>query len=212
MLSGVTTPAADPWTYVVTDVELDGPWPGVHSMRSFASVAVTADGIEHGRFEAVLEPLPGTSPDPATMAWFDTQPGAWEAATCDPEPVASVMERYVAWLRELPSPRMFAAFPLALDGIWMDHYLRRFTPYGIRQGHHETDRLFVGPGLCLRSYAAAVTGTSAGIVDVDTLPSAWFGDVAHTHRAIDDTLGYANLLVELFRRARGDEPETRVPR
>ena len=44
--------------------------------------------------------------------------------------------------------------------------LRRFTPYGIRQGHHETDRLFVGPGLCLRSYAAAVTGTSVGIVDV----------------------------------------------
>lgn len=35
MISCVTTPAADPWTYVVTDVELDGPWPGVHSMPSF---------------------------------------------------------------------------------------------------------------------------------------------------------------------------------
>jgi hypothetical protein len=97
---------------------------------------------------------------------------------------------------------MFAAFPLALDGIWIDYYLRRFTPYGIRQGHHEADRLFVGGGLCLRSYAAAVTGQSAGLVDVDTLPSAWFGDVEHTHRAIDDTVGYANLLVELSRRAR----------
>lgn len=196
---------------MVTDVELDGPRPGVHSMRSFASVAVSADGVEHGRFEAVLEPLPGTSPDPDTMAWFATQPDAWEAATRDPEPVARVMERYVAWLRELPSPRMFAAFPLALDGIWMDHYLRRFTHYGIRQGHHETDRLFVGPGLCLRSYAAAVTGTSAGIVDVDTLPSEWFGDVEHTHRAIDDSVGYANLLVELFRQARPDGAETQVP-
>jgi len=185
----------------VTDVELDGPWPGINSMRSFASVAVTADGVEHGRFEAVLEPLPGTAPDAATMAWFDTQPGAWEAATRDPEPVVQVMERYVSWLQDLPWPRMFAAFPLALDGIWMDHYLRRFTPYGIRQGHHEEDRLFVGGGLCLRSYAAAVTGESAGIVDVDTLPSAWFGEVEHTHRAIDDTVGYANLLVELFRRA-----------
>jgi hypothetical protein len=38
-------------------------------------------------------------------------------------------------------------------------------------------------------------------VDVDTLPAEWFGDVAHTHQAIDDTVGYANLLVELFRRA-----------
>ena len=186
----------------MTDVELDGPWPGINSMRSFASVAVTADGVEHGRFEAVLEPLPGTAPDAATMAWFATQPGAWEAATRDAQPVVRVMERYVSWLQDLPWPRMFAAFPLALDGIWMDHYLRRFTPYGIRQGHHEEERLFVGGGLCLRSYAAAVTGESAGIVDVDTLPSAWFGEVGHTHRAIDDTVGYANLLVELFRRSR----------
>jgi len=116
------------------------------------------------------------------------------------------MGRYVAWLEDLPWPRMFAAFPLALDGIWMDHYLRRFTPYGIRQGHHEIDRLFIGPGLCLRSYAAAVTGEPAGVVDVDTLPSAWFGEVEHTHRAIDDTVGYANLLVELFRRSRREAP------
>ena len=53
MLPGVTDEPADPWTYVVTDVELDGPWPGINSMRSFASVAISADGTEHGRFEAV---------------------------------------------------------------------------------------------------------------------------------------------------------------
>lgn len=198
----MSTSEPDQWTYVVTDVELDGPWPGVNSMRSFASVAVTADGIEHGRFEAVLEPLPGTSPDARTLEWFATQPEAWAAATDDPEPVVRVMERYVAWVQGLPWPRMFAAFPLALDGIWMDYYLRRFTAYGIRQGHHESDSLFVGGGLCLRSYAAAVTGASAGLVDVDTLPGDWFGDVEHTHKAIDDTVGYANLLVELSRRAR----------
>jgi hypothetical protein len=32
------------------------------------------------------------------------------------------------------------------------------------------------------------------------MPSAWFGEVPHTHRAIDDALGYAHLLAELFRR------------
>jgi hypothetical protein len=197
----VTDEPADPWTYVVTDVELDGPWPGINSMRSFASVAISADGTEHGRFEAVLEPLPGTAPDARTLAWFADHPEAWRAATTSPEPVVAVMERYVAWLRDLPSPRMFAAFPLALDGIWIDYYLRRFTAYGIRQGHHEEDRVFIGPGLCIRSYAAAVTGEPAGTVDVDTLPAQWFGHVEHTHRAIDDTVGYANLLVELFRRA-----------
>jgi hypothetical protein len=52
----------DEWTYVVTDIEVDGPWPGANSMRSFASVAVDAQGAELGVFEAVLEPLPGAAP------------------------------------------------------------------------------------------------------------------------------------------------------
>jgi hypothetical protein len=33
------------------------------------------------------------------------------------------------------------------------------------------------------------------------LPSDWFGDLEHTHKAIDDALGYANLLLTLARRA-----------
>ena len=108
---------------------------------------------------------------------------------------------HVEWLKALPWPRTFAAFPLALDGLWIDHCLRRFTRYGIRQGHHEEDIVFAGSGLCLKSYAAAVTGMPVGETDVNTLPSEWFGGVEHTHEAIDDTVGYANLLVELSRRA-----------
>lgn len=42
----------------------------VNSMRWFATVAVSLDGTEHGRFEAVLEPLPGTAPDERTLEWF----------------------------------------------------------------------------------------------------------------------------------------------
>lgn len=200
----MTKSPVDEWTYVVTDVELDGPWPGVNSMRSFASVAISLDGTEHGRFEAVLEPLPGTAPDEKTLAWFQTQPGAWAAATSNPEPVADVMSRYVAWIAGLPWPRMFAAFPLALDGLWMDYYLRRFTRYGVRQGHHETDTLFIGGGLCIKSYAAAVTGMPVGTVQPDNLPSEWFGNIEHTHKAIDDTVGYSNLLVELSRQVQAN--------
>ena len=191
----------DEWTYVVTDIEVDGAWPGPNSMRSFASVAVTAEGFEHGVFEAVLEPLPGAAPNPDTYAWFQTQPEAWAAATTDPDPIDEVMTRFVAWVRDLPGPRMFAASPIAFDGGWIDFYLRRFTRYGLVQGPYETDVLFNGPGLCLRSYAAAVTGRPVADVSPQTLPSEWFGDIAHTHRAIDDARGYAHLLGVLFHRA-----------
>ena len=191
----------DEWTYVVTDIEVDGAWPGANSMRSFASVAVNASGVEHGVFEAVLEPLPGAAPNPDTYAWFQTQPEAWAAATTDPDPIDEVMTRFVAWVRGLPGPRMFAASPIAFDGGWIDFYLRRFTRYGLVQGPYETDVLFNGPGLCLRSYAAAVTGRPVADVSPQTLPSEWFGDIAHTHRAIDDARGYAHLLGVLFHRA-----------
>ncbi len=195
----MTQPPHDHWTYVVTDIEVDGPWPGPNSMRSFASVAVMSDGAEADRFEAVLEPLPGALPSPQTYAWFQTVPDARAAATANPQPVADVMAEYVKWLRGLPEPRMFAASPIAFDGGWMDYYLRRFTSFGLVPGPYETDVVFHGPGLCLRSYAAAVTGQPVADVSPASLPTEWFGDVEHTHRAIDDAVGYAHLLAPLFR-------------
>ena len=188
----------DDWLYVVTDIEVDGPWPGPNSMRSFASVAVTASGEELGTFEAVLEPLPGAAPNPDTYAWFQTQPEAWAAATTAPRPVDQVMREFVHWVRDLPGPRMFAASPIAFDGGWIDYYLRRFTRYGLVQGPYEQDVLFDGPGLCLRSYAAAITGRPVAEVSPQTLPPEWFGDIAHTHCALDDARGYAHLLGVLF--------------
>jgi len=187
----------DRWIYVVTDIETDGPWPGANSMRSFASVAVSLDGTEHGRFEAVLEELPGAAPHPETLEWFLSIPQMWAAATADPRPVPAVMADYAAWIKALPGDSMFAASPLAFDGSWIDYYLRRFTRYGLVQGPYEEDRLFDGPGLCIRSYAAAVTGHPVADLSPTAMPGEWFGNVEHTHRAIDDALGYANLLVRL---------------
>ncbi len=66
---------------------------------------------------------------------------------------------------------------------------------------YDADPLFHDT-LCLRSYAAAVTGRYVGDVSPATLPADWFGGVPHTHRALDDALGYAHLLAELFRQTR----------
>lgn len=196
----------DPWLYVVTDVEVDGPWPGPSSMRAFASVAVRADGSVAGEFEAVLEPLPGAAPDPDTHAWFQTHPEAWAAATTDPEPVPQVLVRWVTWVRALPRPRAFAASPIVFDAIWMDYYLRRYTRCGVVSGPYETDPLFDHGAVCIRSYAAAVTGRPVGDISPHTLPREWFGGVPHSHRAIDDARGYAALLAELLSRSGAVRP------
>jgi hypothetical protein len=190
------------WTYVVTDIEADGAWPGPNSMLSFASVAIDGDGRELGVFEAVLETLPGALPNPDTLAWFATQPGVWEAATTDPQPPGAVMEAFATWVAGLPGSPVFAAFPLAFDGPWIDYYLRRFTAFGLTQGPYEEHRLFPGAGLCIRSYAAALLGQPVAELSASSLDPSWLGNIEHTHKAIDDARGYAHLLGELMRQAR----------
>jgi DNA polymerase III, epsilon subunit and related 3''-5'' exonucleases len=180
--------------FVVTDIEADGPVPGVNSMRAFASVAVGLDGTERGAFEAVLQPLEGSTPDAKTLGWFKSQPEAWAAATRDARPPEEVMEAYVDWVGGFTGGRIFTAYPLAFDGIWIDHYLRRFTSHALVEGHYVAGRLFDGSGLCLKSFAAALTRRPPWDCPPSSLPKEWFGGFEHSHRAIDDARGYASLL------------------
>ncbi len=194
--------------FIVTDIECDGPKPGENSMIAFASVAVTADGLVKGEFEAVLESLPGAAPNPDTYAWFQSQPGAWEAATKDPKPPAQVMADYVRWIESFPVGRVFSACPVAFDGMWIDYYLRRYTRHQIVEGPYVKGRLFDGTPLCLASFGAALLGRQTWEVKPKMLPPEWLGNFEHTHKAIDDTRGYAHLLGVLMKlsreRAAGD--------
>ena len=69
--------------YVSTDVETDGPIPGPHSMLSIASAVYTADKLLVSTFSANLETLPGAQGEAETMAWWETQPEAWQACRQD---------------------------------------------------------------------------------------------------------------------------------
>lgn len=148
--------------YVVTDCEFDGPTPGANSMLSFGSVAVSTSGTILGEFEAVLEPLDGAARDVDTMAFWHRHPAAWAAATENPQPAAAVIARFVNWVASLAGEPIFTAHPLALDGPWFDHYLRRFTGRALLEGPWVPDRLFRHPPLCLMSFVAGKTGRGNG--------------------------------------------------
>lgn len=183
-----------PHFYVVTDCEFDGPIPGANSMLSFGSVAVSTTGRTLGEFEVVLKPLDGAASDPATMAFWQRNPEAWVAATSNPEPAAAGVRRFVDWVRSLDGEPIFAAHPVALDGLWIDFYLKHFTGRPLLEGPWVSDRLFRHPPLCIMSLVAGRTGRGQWECDVDRYPPEWLGSVEHTHRAIDDARGYANLL------------------
>jgi hypothetical protein len=181
--------------------------PSTPTSRRTARVLARAAGETLGEFEAVLSPLPGAAPDPATLAWFKTQPQAWAAANDNPQPPQAVMTAFVAWVAQFERGRVFTAFPASFDGMWIDVYLKRFTRHGLLEGPYAEGRLFDGPGLCLKSYAAALTGRPTWRCGPRDLPAAWLGDHEHTHRAIDDARGYAHLLGVLM----GARPDLFVP-
>jgi hypothetical protein len=88
--------------FIVTDGEFDGPIPGRNSMLSFASVAVTPAGEQLGEFEATLETLEGSQPEPETMAFWETAPAAYAAGNSSaatwPRPVGRT-----AWRQTVPN-------------------------------------------------------------------------------------------------------------
>jgi hypothetical protein len=113
--------------YVSTDVETDGPIPGVYSMLSFASAAYRADKTLLTTFEANLQTLPDATAHPKTMDWWQSQPEAWQACRENIQPPAVIMLRYSSWLKELPGPPVFVGYPAAFDFMFVYWYLIKFT-------------------------------------------------------------------------------------
>lgn len=185
--------------YVVTDIETDGPTVGIHSMRSFASAVVLADGTATSTFSGSLEPLPAAQPHPKTLSWFQENPLAWENATYSPRPAVEVMTAYAAWLRDLPWPRVFVSHPLTFDGLWIDWYLRRFVGKPLLASLFDSDLLFAGDGIDLPSFIAGRMRVDYSQCVRRAYPREWFGGYEHTHKALDDARGYASVLGRVLR-------------
>lgn len=194
--------------FIVTDIESDGPTPLHNSMLSFASVALEADGKRHGEFEAQLLQRADRTTNPMTMDWWATQPEAWAAATTNAEDPAVVMPRFADWVESLPGPKVFVAAPMIFDGLWMDHYLDEYAGTRALSGPFKGRQIFRGGGVCLYTMAGTLRGAPYLDWGMSKLPAEFYGHIAHTHRAIDDARGFANVLLELFKLSRALPPIT----
>lgn len=191
-----------PTYYFVTDVETNGPDPLQHSMLSFATVALRADGLACGEFEAVLAPRADRYSDERTMTWWQTQPHAWAAATANQEDPTVIMRRFVEWTESFDGQRAFAARPVMFDGLWIDHYLRTFVGRFLLDVPYWEQCVFNAGPLDIGTYILGVFGKTTPQTAGDKFPAEWLGHHPHTHRAIDDAHGYASLLSKLFEVAR----------
>jgi hypothetical protein len=176
--------------YVSTDIETDGPVPGLHSMLSFASAAYLADKTLVGTFSANLETLPGATAHAETMKWWETQPEAWAASRRDLRSPAEAMSEYAAWLKQLPGKPVFVGYPVVFDYMFVQWYLHKFTggsPFSFF-------------ALDIKTYAMAVLKTEYRETTKAVMPERWFDALPHTHQALDDAIEqgvlFCNMLAE----------------
>jgi len=181
--------------YVSTDIETDGPAPGLNSMLSFGSAAFLGNKTLLTTFSANLEILEGATSHPETVAWWATQPEAWEACRKDPQPPEIIIPRYVAWLKDLPGIPIFVGYPAAFDFMFITYYLYRFAG----------ENPFSYFALDIKSYAMAIMKTEFSYVSKSNMPREWFDELPYTHIALDDAVSqgalFCNMLAQNARKS-----------
>jgi hypothetical protein len=178
--------------YVSTDVEVDGPIPGPHSLLSFGSAAYRADKTLVSTFAANLELLPGATGHPETMAWWAERPDAWAAARRDLRDPACAMKDYAAWLEALPGKPVFVGYPAAFDFMFVYWYLIRFagrSPFSFA-------------ALDIKTLAMVALRKEYRQVTKKNMPRRWFDEgLPHSHVALDDAIEqgalFCNILAEV---------------
>ncbi|MDO8527252.1 MAG: 3'-5' exoribonuclease [Deltaproteobacteria bacterium] len=180
--------------YVSTDIEADGPIPGVNSMLSFGSAAYMADKTLVGTFTANLETLPGAQSSPETMKWWEGQPQAWKACRENLESPETAMKNYLNWLKKLPGLPVFVGYPAAYDFMFVYWYLIRFTG----------ESPFSFSALDIKTLAMALLKTDYRKSTQQKMPKRWFDPKPPSHlphRALDDAIEqgllFCNMLAEL---------------
>jgi hypothetical protein len=181
--------------YISTDVETDGPIPGIFSLRSIGMAAYDKNGDMLDTFQANLLPLPGAQEYEPTIRFYqDEAPAAWAALLENAEEPADVMRRCWRWLKDMPGLPVFVGYPVGFDFSWVRWYLHRFNGYdpeGCPFSHSALD-IKTAAMLALRcGYRSAVKRS---------MPKTWFDpNLPHTHVALDDAIEQGYLWFSIKR-------------
>lgn len=175
--------------YVSTDVETDGPIPGVNSMLSFGSAAFLPNKKMIGTFSANLEFLDGAISDPKTMSEFwDKNPQAWNACRIDLKPIKETMTNYVNWVNNLPGKPVFVGYPATFDFMFVYWYI-------VKCG---LESPFSFSALDIKSYASAVLKSEFRKCTKRNMPKRWFTNKKHNHIALDDAIEQGELFINIL--------------
>ena len=166
-------------TWIVVDVESDGPCPPMYSMVSFGA-AVVADPLKG--FKGETCPISEQFIPEALAVSGVTREQHMNFA-----PPAETLASFDRWLSELPKPLVFVSDNPAYDWCFMNYYLWAFlgrNPFG-----HSARRI----------------GDIWGGLRRNVRDAKWksFRETKHTHDPLDDARGNAEALRIIARDVQG---------
>ncbi len=187
--------------YVSVDVEADGPIPGEFSMLSIGACLAAVrerDGSvrrldpEADTFYAELQPISARFvPEAAAVGGLDRDVLAREG-----QPPEQAARAFVDWVRAAAAPHaakpVFTAYPLGFDWQFTYYYCVRFageSPFG-HSAHYD-----------MKTAYATIAGAAIRDSVKRNMPAEVLGGRPHTHNALDDALGQADMCVALLERA-----------
>jgi len=173
--------------YFSIDVETDGPIPGPHSMLSLGCAVFDTALID--TFSVNLNTLPDASGHPETMAWWATQPIAWQATRENVVEPDVGLGKFVDWVNSFEGSAVAVAYPAGFDFMFLYWYLIKF-------GYQSP---FSFSCLDMKTYAMALLGTSYRKSNKKSWPKKWFSkDKRHTHVAVEDAVEQGYIFLNML--------------
>lgn len=187
--------------FASTDIEADGPVPGLNSMLSFATAVYDINKNLVGTFSRNLKLLDNATQDSETMEFWNSNPSnraAYDATRQDMVDPTQAMVDYVEFIKGLPGKPVFVGYPAVYDFKWVDFYLHAFAggnPFGFSRC------------IDVKSYVMAMLKHDNIFKTAKkNFPKHWFDDMPHTHVALDDAKEQGAMFVNIIRENLGLPP------
>ena len=191
-------------TYIVFDIETDGPIPNVNSMLSLGAAAVSQD-LEKlpPTFYVNIFPLLTARSDPDTMLWWQRNSDAFEQTQKHQVNASRAMQLFVEWAKQFDGKPVPVAFPAGFDYTFLYWYLCFFLG--------KSSHPFSFSCIDMKTLGMAIQKKGYLRSTKRNYPKSWFGPHKHTHNALDDALGQRDLFISMMKELSKDEYDNTGP-
>jgi len=185
-------------TIISFDIETTGLACGIHSMVALGAVAFR-DGKEIAHFYGALKEWEGSERSASTMEFWAKNSKEWEKIQSEARPPADAIKDFVAWVDELPGPKVLAANPVTFDASFLFWYMAVYLGEDVVPSLFHRVR-----AMDIRTYIAALFAVPYSEADRNVVPGDWYESFPYTHNALEDARQQGNMLMNMLKANAGE--------